>query len=267
MNVRFCFAKYGTLKFIGHLDVMRFFQKAVRRAKIDVVYSNGFHPHQIMSFASPLGVGLTSDREYMDIEVNGAYTVEEMTSRLNEVMQEGFFIRSCRELPIPENGRKKETAMSLITAADYLVSYKDEAAEQLDSEAFRSKWMNILSEPAIPTIKEIKKSGRKEEINLKDFIFSYGFDQEPLLPSVNEISSDDSFCLPYYEISHDSFAEKYENGLTVTLRLSAGSEVNIKPELVMDTFCRLAGFSYQESSWQVHRLELYTGKADALKTL
>ena len=51
MKIRIKFAKYGTMKFIGHLDTMRFFQKALRRADIDIKYSEGFSPHQIMSFA------------------------------------------------------------------------------------------------------------------------------------------------------------------------------------------------------------------------
>ena len=66
MTVRIKFSKFGAMKFIGHLDVMRYFQKAIRRAELDVCYSNGFHPHQVMSFAAPLGVGLTSDGEYVD---------------------------------------------------------------------------------------------------------------------------------------------------------------------------------------------------------
>ena len=70
MKVRVKFAKYGALRFIGHLDVMRHFQKVIRRAGIDIAYSTGFSPHQIMSFASPLGLGMYSRGEYMDIEVH-----------------------------------------------------------------------------------------------------------------------------------------------------------------------------------------------------
>jgi len=70
MKLRIKFSKQGPVKFVGHLDVMRYFQKAMRRAGIDIKYSEGFSPHQIMSFAAPLGVGLTSNGEYMDIEVN-----------------------------------------------------------------------------------------------------------------------------------------------------------------------------------------------------
>ena len=69
MRLRVKFRKFGPIRFIGHLDVMRFFQKAIRRAGIDVAYSKGFSPHQIMAFAAPLGVGLLSNGEYMDIEV------------------------------------------------------------------------------------------------------------------------------------------------------------------------------------------------------
>ena len=67
MKIRIKFRKWGVMKFIGHLDMMRYFQKAVRRAKIDIRYSEGYSPHQIMSFAAPLGVGITSDGEYFDI--------------------------------------------------------------------------------------------------------------------------------------------------------------------------------------------------------
>ena len=64
MMVRVKFAKYGPLRFTGHLDVLRFFQKAIRRAGLDVVYTHGFNPHQVMSFAAPLGVGLSLRNRY-----------------------------------------------------------------------------------------------------------------------------------------------------------------------------------------------------------
>ena len=80
MKVRIKFAKSGAMRFIGHLDVMRFFQKAIRRAGIDVAYSEGFSPHQIMSFAAPLGVGLSSNGEYLDLEVKSHNGSEDMIS-------------------------------------------------------------------------------------------------------------------------------------------------------------------------------------------
>ena len=68
LKARIKFKKYGALRFIGHLDVMRFFQKAIRRAHIPIAYTGGYSPHMIMSFANPLGIGITSEGEYFDIE-------------------------------------------------------------------------------------------------------------------------------------------------------------------------------------------------------
>ena len=88
MKLRIKFSKKGPLRFIGHLDIMRYFQKAIRRSDIDIAYSTGFSPHQIMSFAAPLGVGVESEGEYFDIEANSVTTAEDMIVRLNAEMAE-----------------------------------------------------------------------------------------------------------------------------------------------------------------------------------
>ena len=62
MKARIKFRKYGVLRFIGHLDVMRYFQKVMRRADIPIAFTGGYSPHMIMSFASPLGIGLEKHR-------------------------------------------------------------------------------------------------------------------------------------------------------------------------------------------------------------
>ena len=120
MKVRIKFTKHGALKFIGHLDVMRYFQKAIRRAGIDVAYSSGFSPHQIMSFAAPLGVGLTSDGEYFDIEVNSVTTSEDMKKRLNDTMAEG--IEVLEVLALPEHCKN---AMASVAAAGYEITFRE----------------------------------------------------------------------------------------------------------------------------------------------
>ena len=97
LKVRVKFAKEGAMKFIGHLDIMRYFQKAIKRAGIDVAYSEGFSPHMIMSFAAPLGVGVTSTAEYFDMEINTPISGKEAVKRLNEVMVEGMEVKSFRK--------------------------------------------------------------------------------------------------------------------------------------------------------------------------
>ena len=84
MKIRIKFAKRGSLKFVGHLDTMRYFQKLIRRAGIDIAYSEGFNPHQKLSFAQPLGVGMLSEGEYVDIEVNSTFSSREAIKRMND---------------------------------------------------------------------------------------------------------------------------------------------------------------------------------------
>ena len=114
IKIRIKFRKYGVMRFIGHLDIMRYFQKAMRRAEIDICYSEGFSPHQIMSFAAPLGVGITSDGEYLDIEVNSTRSSEASIKALNDTMVEG--VEVTEYVKLPDNAK---TAMSMVAAADY----------------------------------------------------------------------------------------------------------------------------------------------------
>ena len=58
MKVRIKFTKEGPMKFVGHLDTMRYFQKAIRRAELPIAFSGGYSPHMIMSFAAPLELAL-----------------------------------------------------------------------------------------------------------------------------------------------------------------------------------------------------------------
>ena len=84
MKIRIRFSKQGQMKFIGHLDMVRYFQKVMRRAEVDVAYTEGFSPHQKISFAAPLSVGVISTVEYFDMEVNSTDATEEMLKRINE---------------------------------------------------------------------------------------------------------------------------------------------------------------------------------------
>ena len=114
MKARIKFKKYGALRFIGHLDVMRFFQKAIRRAHIPIAYTGGYSPHMIMSFANPLGIGITSEGEYFDIELKESISSAEAVSRLNAVMVEGIEVLSFRQIA----EEKKMTGMAIVAAQD-----------------------------------------------------------------------------------------------------------------------------------------------------
>ena len=132
MKARIKFRKYGVLRFIGHLDVMRFFQKLMRRADIPIAFTGGYSPHMIMSFASPLGIGLTSDGEYLDIELTAPVDSREAVKRMNKECVEGIEIISIRQI----SDEKKMTGMTILAAADYLISVKKGALPENWKEAF-----------------------------------------------------------------------------------------------------------------------------------
>ena len=161
MKVRIKFRKYGNLKFIGHLDVQRYFQKAIRRAEIDVKYTTGFSPHQIMSFASPLGIGLESNGEYMDIEVNSFPGSKEVVSRLNTAGVEGFEVLSAKVLP-----DDAKNAMASVAAARYFVRFRE---GREPSFAWEDELNAFVLKESIMITKETKKS--TIEMDLKPGIF------------------------------------------------------------------------------------------------
>ena len=163
LKARIKFQKYGVMKFIGHLDIMRFFQKVMRRADIPIAFSGGFSPHMIMSFANPLGVGITSEGEYFDIELTEEIDMKAAVERMNQVVVEGIHVVNM--VPISDN--KKETGMSIVAAADYLSSLKTGTfPENLEEYA-----KDFYAQSEIVVSKKTKKS--EKEVNIKPLIYDF----------------------------------------------------------------------------------------------
>ena len=97
MKVRIKFSKEGPMKFVGHLDTMRYFQKALRRAELPVAFSGGYSPHMIMSFAVPLGVGMESLGDYFDLEMAEDMPTAESRSPSGGTDGRGDAYRKCSQ--------------------------------------------------------------------------------------------------------------------------------------------------------------------------
>lgn len=167
MKLRIKFSKHGVLRFIGHLDVMRYFQKAIRRAGIDIAYSTGYSPHQIMSFAAPLGVGLESNGEYMDIEVGSFTSSKELVDALNAQMADGMRILEARLLP-----DDAPNAMASVAAAAYTIAFrKGYLPAFLSSQAVDA----FFSRQEIQITKKTKKS--EATIDIRPHIYALSYDE------------------------------------------------------------------------------------------
>ena len=215
------------MKFIGHLDVMRYFQKAIRRADVAICYSGGFSPHQIMSFAAPLGVGITSNGEYVDIEVSEAEGSEVMKERLNSVMSEGFEITSCRRLP-----EEAANAMSIVAAADYTLAFREGYEPQEGAKAWFEGLVSFFSRPSVMITKKTKKG--EKEMDLK--------------PLVYELE---------YRMAEPDDGPKDR----LFMKISTGSAANIKPEQVLDAYYRFLGQERPDFAFLVQREEVYADLA------
>lgn len=173
MNIRVKFKKYGVMKFVGHLDLMRYFQKSIRRAGIDIAYSGGFSPHQVMSFAAPLSLGATSDGEYFDMEVNTTLRSSEAVLRLNETMAEGIEVVSYRRLSDSD-----KNAMSIVAAADYRLGIRD-GQEAWDAKEALNRFYRQPKE--ILVTKKTKKG--EKTIDIKPLIYAFQADSTEGRPS------------------------------------------------------------------------------------
>ena len=90
--VRVLLAKKGRAKYTSHLDMQRCMMRAVRRANIDLWYTEGFNPHPYVTFALPLPLGVESEGEPVDIRLEGDMTNEQVRDRLNATMPEGITV-------------------------------------------------------------------------------------------------------------------------------------------------------------------------------
>mgnify|MGYP000214088228 FL=1 len=212
LKARIKFRKYGCMKFIGHLDVMRFFQKVMRRADIPIAFSGGYSPHMIMSFAQPLGIGLTSDGEYLDIELTEPIDSKEAVARMNAVSVEGIEMVSMVQI----SEEKKASGMTITAASDYQVflleSGKSSDVRRNIPSEWKESWEQIL------VWKKTKKS--EKEVDIKPMIYGSEIKKEYLY-----------------------------------LYLATGSEQNLKPDLVMETFLKYIG--QEDTPLFYNRLDVY----------
>lgn len=125
-RIRITFARGEPLRFISHLDLMRFWERAFRRAGIDVARSEGFTPHPRISLGSPLPVGTTGEAELMDVYLAGAMAPETVAQRLSPQLPPGVMIRAASDVHHAE-----PSLQSQLRAAEYRLTLRDEvSAEQ-----------------------------------------------------------------------------------------------------------------------------------------
>lgn len=151
------FEKDDSVKFVSHLDIIRVFDRAMRRAELPMGYSQGFNPHPLMTFAHPLGVGVASCGELLEMTLSQSVEPEIFKLKLNEKMPQGFKIVEAKEI----SGKNNFAKLSL---ADYAIKIEGQFPAKNLEECFK-----LL--PSIVVDKKTK-SGVKET-DIKPFVASF----------------------------------------------------------------------------------------------
>ncbi len=141
--------KYGRderVKFISHLDFVRCFHRAVRRSRLNFVFSQGFNPHPVMTIAQPLPVGVTSECEYMKVGFVTDMSCGEIAAELNRCMPPGFKVYAVYKL------EGKEIDLTKINSAEYMTEI--ECSAPADTQALMRETELIVPKKTKSGIKE-----------------------------------------------------------------------------------------------------------------
>lgn len=156
MKKRVYFDKFGEMKFISHLDLLRFFDRLLKKSQIPVKYSQGFHPRPKMSFGSPISLGTEAYNELMDFELETPMSNEEVFDRLNSSNVVGFRVNKVEDVI------GKASIMEEYTIMVYEIESEEEIITKLET---------LLNQEEIVEVKE--KKGKVTTRNLKERIKSF----------------------------------------------------------------------------------------------
>lgn len=151
------FAKQGPARFLSHLEVMRTFARALRRAGLPLRFSLGYNPHPHLSFAAPLGVGVSSETEWMEVEVTRPGLVSTFWENVPQELPAGLEI-----LEVIERPEDRSALMSRVQLAGYRIHLTLEprpTAAELEEKA-----RQFLHQETIPVVRETPKGRREKDI-------------------------------------------------------------------------------------------------------
>lgn len=194
MLVRIKYAKTQAGRFMSHLDLLRTMERSFRRARLPLAFSEGFNPHPKISFASALAVGVTSEGEYLDVELRHEMPLVMIKDRLAESVPPGIKILELRELK-----ERKKSLTAVVNRAAYRVETPNPG--RLRTEQITELINVAMNEPDYFILRQGKKGSR--QVNIRRGIYK-----------LEGVSSGDKIVLQ--------------------MEVITGSEANVKPEEVVE---------------------------------
>ena len=226
-KLRLQITKGEEIRHISHLDYSRALERALRRAKLPVAYSEGFNPHMKFALASALALGVTSDAEYVDVEMTQETPLPEALARLAEQMPPGLKVL---------NGRYMEPGapapMAIVNRASYVLTIPLASAE--DEERTRAALNRYNEETLVPYCK-VSPKGRRE-VDLKQY-------------TQNELRAAET---------------KDGTGCVVALDILITPAGSIKPAEVAEVLAERFGLPVAAARVRIHRTGLYVVRGNKI---
>lgn len=206
---------------LAHLDMMRTFERSVRRAGWPIAWSQGYNPRPQLTFALPISVGLATEDDYFDAALTADWPPALLLEKLNPVLPLGFAVTAAGRI-----GEESSSLMSQVSAADY----------RLEHDQLADAWKLMSQLPSEqPWLVDKKSKGKIRTIDIR-----------PLLLEV-----------------------RLDNPAGLEIRVQAGSQANLRPDLFLQALCRYGQLPLQTAGdTRISRLKLWviTDKSKKLRS-
>ncbi len=158
MRIRMTYAKLGNLRFIGHLDLQRLFERALRRTNLPLRYTQGFSPHMRINLASALPLGFIGEAEQMDFWLDEVLPLDEIGNRLSKSLPAELIIKDLQEIA----NQQPSLQASLLSSEFEIVLPAD-----LNPQTLQEQLNALLAQDTLPIQR------RKKTVDLKDLILAW----------------------------------------------------------------------------------------------
>lgn len=219
---RIRFARTGPAAWIGHLDLMRVFERALRRACLPAAFTQGFNPHPVMTFALPLGVGVETRDDYAEIGLSEDMDPALFARRLSAALPEGLAVSQAQAVA----SEGVPGLMARVRAAEYRLEFPGASA------ACR-RLLDRMARPGDDGALPVEKKGKDgvRTLDLRPLVLSLD-PAPPALPAAGPAGG-------VAQATPVSARESARDALSALV--AAGSRENLRPDLLLDALVRYAG--------------------------
>jgi radical SAM-linked protein len=226
MRIRITFVKQGALRYTGHLDLHKLWERAARRAALPLAYSQGFHPQPKMTMAAALPLGFSSCCEVMDMRLEHDIPLDDLPTRLNNTLPAGLQV-----IGVEQVDERAPALQTQVTSAEYEVTLTETTVE---AELQRK----------IDSVKESKTLPRERR--------GKAYDLRPLVEELRIMESGDLLSMQDHTPSGRPALQK------IFMRLAAREGATGRPEEVLDAL----GIAFEETRIERTRLLFQGAQAE-----